>query len=346
MAELIPLNEESLPPPFGFHNIGFTCYFNSVLQALISCTSFTEDLMKNRKEYEKHPVAGIFCLMINLYQELMQDKADQATITQKMHKYAPAMWKNMMVYASKKYKGFQPGQQCASEGYNILLDTMDEFTELNDYFIHRYKTSIYCHDCQDWVTSKNDTFNMFEVQADLRTEQIEKFAAIDEDYNIARDMNSFLAKQNGYADKDFKCPKCNKKGEKFLSNKLVMVPEVLVVLAKKYDKKKKLNVVTPFPEILSFNKLAPSPYVDSVDMGVDDADGERKDDSEDDGQENKKLYFRAVAQVEHAGGRNGGHYWAICRRNDGWYRLDDMSVSKAEFGATANTYMVFYHFVS
>ena len=36
--------------PFGFKNIGYTCYFNSLMQALLSCHSFLDCMSHIKKQ--------------------------------------------------------------------------------------------------------------------------------------------------------------------------------------------------------------------------------------------------------------------------------------------------------
>ena len=127
-------------------------------------------------------------------------------------------------------------------------------------------------------------------------------------------MNKFLARQYGYVDKFFKCPKCTRLGEKYRIDHLVMSPEILVVLSKKYVAYNKLDVYTEFPKTMEFN-----------------------------GKNNIILKYEAVSQIEHIGNLNSGHYWAISRRPDGWSSLNDNQFTKYEFNPTKNTYIVFYH---
>lgn len=59
----------------------------------------------------------------------------------------------------------------------------------------------------------------------------------------------------------------------------------------------------------------------------------------------REFRFRQVAQIEHFGGRDSGHYCARALRGDGnVYQFDDLSVGLSTFGPTPNVYMVFYHF--
>jgi ubiquitin C-terminal hydrolase len=52
--------------------------------------------------------------------------------------------------------------------------------------------------------------------------------------------------------------------------------------------------------------------------------------------------FRLVAQIEHAGSTEGGHYWARVQRKDGVYLINDTQVSPSQFQPTAETYMIAY----
>lgn len=302
MSVLIKYNEEASLSPGGFANMGATCYFNAVLQSLLSCTSFIELCVAEEKS--NNDVLNNIKLLINLLKN--NTPSDYMS---------PKIWKSMVLHKCKTHninpRHYMVGQQCAREGFHLLMESLDEFSELQDLFIHRYKSSIYCTDCKQFVSHAESIYSVFEVQANLKTEQLEKFKHANLSKN---DMNTFLSQQHGYVDKGYKCPKCGELNEKYRIDTLVMVPEILVVLSKKYDANKKINVHTDFPERLTFN-------------GTDG-----------------KLNYMAVSQIEHSGGLNGGHYWAISKRGDSWYCLNDTRVTEADgFKPTINTYMVFYH---
>lgn len=328
---LIPYNKKSELLPFGFRNIGATCYFNAIIQSLLSCTSFTDELLqkKERDVYEKNPVAKVFIELIeasvyynDLCLKLIDDDPSIVSMKNeaknKLQEFSPILWKQMIILLCKKKKipiqTFMQGQQCAGEGYHYILETMEEFQVIQNLFLHRYKSLIRCFDCDKWVSDVENMYNLFEIEPDLKVEQIDKF----KDYHTdAADMNEFLSKKTGYVDDNFICPSCKQKNEKYRMDVLVMVPEILVVMAKKYDKRRKLNVYTNFPEKLTFK-----------------------------GKQNNDMCYEAVAQIEHSGGRNGGHYWAKCRRKNGWYDINDMTVSPSKYQPTVNTYIVLYHIMS
>lgn len=325
-------NDKYLLNGFGFVNLGATCYFNSLLQCLLSCTSFVETIIKNRhrQKYKEHPLTSA---MIQLFTDAFKLKFPNVyksddikqRVSTELARYSIPIWNAMKRHAeSRKDKMiFGNGQEDSNEGLMIILDMLDSFKEINKLFTHRYKTTIYCDNCNTCLVDKEDTYNVFEVQPSLTNEQHDKFKAIDQKFNTSMNINDFLKTQNTYVE-NFKCTKCGDKSEKFRNTVLVMVPEILPILIKRYRTITnqmgqtaiyKDNSCVQFPTELQF-------------QGLD------------------KVYkYKLVAQSEHSGDVGGGHYWAICERADGICRLDDGSVSSGQLGATSSSYMIFYHIV-
>lgn len=299
--------------PQGFQNLGFTCYYNALLQSLLSCTSFVEELMNNEETYNKNSVTKV---IIQLIKELKKDNP-----TSLVSKLAPLSWKTMIKKISEPPNGsiemaqFAAGQQCTVEGFNILLQTMENMKNIQNLFLHRRRNKLYCTNCNKWCSEVNEMNNFFEVEPEFKLQQSDKFKIKN---NNQMNLNSFLLTQNTYVDKHHICSLCNYVGEKYKTSQLVMVPEILFVMSKKYkyDQSggRKLDIYTDFPEELVFK-----------------------------GNDNKQMIYKAVAQIEHSGSLNGGHYWAICKRNNKWYYVNDMSVSEDKFNPTNNTYVVIYH---
>jgi ubiquitin C-terminal hydrolase len=333
------MSDTDLLPPFGFRNLGVTCYFNALVQGLLSCPAFIKEVQKDR--YRNNPIADLFSQLLGGILDI-DNKTNISTTGSSSHdtstKYlytnistkgssshdistdgSAKIWKAMIINLCQKKKihphTFMQGMECTAEGFAYLLETMEDLPGIQNLFMHRYKSMIHCYKCDDWVSDVDCMYGLFEVDPKFKSDQIDKFKK----YHINNDnLNDYLAKQSTHTDADFTCSNCKIKKERFRVDLLVMVPEILVVMSKKFTVDRKLNVYTDFPERLVFN-----------------------------GNDDKLMVYEAVAQIEHSGGLNGGHYWAICKRAVngivGWFNLNDMNVLPAEFKPTNDTFVVIYH---
>ena len=317
-------NLKYIPKPFGLRNIGSNCYLNSLLQSLLSCSSIAETLIKNKDDYfyKKNKMAQDYISVVETFQKDIDNTL--RTLSESSIKILISMLK--FVSKKKDREIFSGGQQCARESLYLLLDMMENLYDIHQLFTHRTESKLLCSKCNIWSDAIKDTQIIFDVQADLKIEQLDLFSKIDPNYNKSMDMNDFLNNHNGYVDDNHKCFSCKEKCEKYKTTQLVMIPEILVVLSKKYspDGRKKINIMTEFPKELIFN-------------GLPENESNKPEDA-------VKIKYEAVAQIEHSGSLNGGHYWAVCKRNDNeWYNINDENFTKSNFQPTSNTYIVFYH---
>ena len=314
--DLLPYNKKIVSRGHGFRNFGNTCYFNSILQCIISCPSIFEVLEQNKeKEHIKSN---------SLAQSLMS-LSNAAIAGENISDKCLPVWREILRISQNRKDSVRIGlgQQDAHEGLMMVLDVLDTIPEVKRLFEHRHTIQILCGECRKWVVNKAETNLVFEVQPDLKTEQDEIFKSVDGYYNTTMSMNEFLKKQNGFVDGDYICPneECKKKGKKFKTTTLTMIPEILPVVIKKYTGK----TVTPFPFKLELVARCGT----------------------------KIFIYVLGAQSEHAGGQHGGHYWAVCLRQDDvdtekltWKTLNDTSVAPGTPGPTSNSYILFYHFLS
>lgn len=281
--------------PGGFRNLGFTCYYNALLQALFSCTSFVEGLCL-QKDSDDHLRQSLTKIASNSY---VPDISIQ-------------IWRAMLQKLKSQninISNFSSGQQCAAEGFTLLMQALND-PKLDILFFHRRCNRLFCPDCEEYFSNTYEKNNIFTIEP-LAAKQLTKKMSLDR----------ILLDQTSEVDQDCVCLRCLGKGYKILRSRLTMVPEILFILSKKYQYSaahggKKLHIRTEFPKKIEF----PS-------------------------KNGAVLTYAAVAQIEHSGELNGGHYYAICFRKGSWYLADDESVSLSDFCPTENTYIVLYHLV-
>lgn len=194
---MLTLNPIFLPNPYGLYNTGSICYFNSLIQVLISCTSLHEWARCKKKEDNK--------MKTEFANFIINSNEPNSNIS------------SHLLSVLKKYlPNFGNGQESASEALALLLNTIND-KSLNKLFIHRFRYNIKCMSCQyitDQICDHSIQFELFHVS------NITK-----EDILFQKTILS-----------DYKCDKCNHIGAEKIS-KLTMLPEILVCLFNVYHNK-------------------------------------------------------------------------------------------------------------
>lgn len=120
-------NPAIIPVPFGISNNGNTCYMNSLLQALLSCSSFVDDL-----NTEKNP-------------------SRIATILKSAASINDLSNTNVISISGdiiRQLKYITPGrQECSYEAFTSLLDTLGD--KFSNTFACRYRCVFICNNCNN-----------------------------------------------------------------------------------------------------------------------------------------------------------------------------------------------------
>ena len=296
--------EKYVPRGMGFVNSHAMCYLNSLLQSLLSLPALFNTLLKQRDAL--NPLARH---LLNIHETGMHGGVI-ANLNQAVFDELLRISSHRNAHSEIK---INLGQQDIHEALSFILDGLENIPGVNNLFIHRFKWQALCHKCREWTATQKPTGRVFILEPNLTIDQDERFKDIDPSCGRSMPLNEFLTVQRSCTDDDYKCPRCKEPGKKFTETKLTMVPEILPIMLKKYTAK----TVTVFPMELTFSSLH---------------------------NKNKNLVYELVAQVEHLGGQGGGHYFAICKRSDGWKTLNDNNVSVGIPAPTENTYMLFYHY--
>lgn len=135
---MIEFDYDLLPDPYGFNNTGSICYFNSLLQVLLSCTSLHRIDWKDSNYLETK-----FHNIINNSNNLH-----------------PNMSSELLVELQDS--NFGHGQESASEALTLLINKINN-KALNNLFMHRFRYTNKCNECGYTTEELKDYSFFFEM---------------------------------------------------------------------------------------------------------------------------------------------------------------------------------------
>jgi ubiquitin C-terminal hydrolase len=307
-------DEKYIPPAFGSINIGATCYFNSMFQTLISCTSLTKVFLanKNNAVYLANTVAVTY---IRILEDIFVNKE-----LGNIMNAAPALWHSIIDYLRThgEQKHFGHGQEDTHESFQMLMECWEKLDEVMKLFTHVDNIHIYCTGCEQWdhdptKASRDEELTFFSVTPSFKNELPASLEKRIKSSIPSGNLEDILREQLTYI-KDYRCQNLVEGNEKCLSTAdkikhicMRYVPHILIVVCMKYAGK----VNSPFPPYLT---IGPKKY-------------------------------KAIAHIIHSGDIGGGHYYAKAIRDGGWFTLNDSGIAGCgtEFAPEEGTYVVTYH---
>ncbi|KAK2526411.1 hypothetical protein Q9233_008181 [Columba guinea] len=298
----------------GLHNLGNTCFLNSVLQ----CLTYTPPLANHLLSGEHSRACGQkgFCIMCRM----------EVHVQQVLHSSASAIEPWAVVdFLTEIGENFQHGRQ--EDAHEFLRCTMDAMqraclrgnsdldmssqatTIVHQIFGGFLRSRVTCWSCQ----AVSDSYEAFlDVPLDI------KAAA-----SVTAALEDFVKPEHLDGENCFKCSKCDKMTAASKRFTVHRTPKVLTVCLKRFEAftGDKISKVVEYPQYLDLR-----PYMSQ-------AAGE-------------PLLYSLYAVLVHGGGScRAGHYFCYIKASDGlWYRMNDKSVDLCDSDTVLRqqAYLLFY----
>ena len=274
----------------GFNNTGVICWFNSLLQCLLSSHYFVKIIMLTHSDN----------LIIKSLQDLIKSINERP---QEVHN-SSIILKSLLVILkdkdSNRFREFAMGQQSASEGFTLLLDYIDN-NSLSALFTHRYEERVVWEKNLNKIESKiignNNQFMIFD-ENELKKSGLSEYIKYHE-----HPLDEYKS-ENPDTDPETKFKRLYV---------LRYLPKVVVMLLNRYYKR---NRDISLPEEFKI----PSCQFDGF------------------------MLYKKIAEIDHMGSLNGGHYISKIIRNNKAYMCNDSTYVPYRLETTSNTYMTFYEY--
>lgn len=282
----------------GLNNTGAICWCNSLMQSLLSCSSFNQKMLKYATNLRSNDIANTYvdALRISQLPRDIEKNGNKIQCQQndayRLYTLSSNIIGALINVMTKKKRQFTFGrqQECVQEAITLILDMLD-FKPITNLFIVRYARLIRCQQCQKITSCEKDT------------DKENTFV----DYHIgtsnARSSDDFIKRIISFKSpvSDYKCEKCNKNaGNTVRVEELRLVREIITIVLKDryFDG---LTMLGPRRQIWFPRQFR-----------IGGANG-------------AEFHYKLVAVMEHSGGLGGGHYWATVLRDGRYCRVNDSS---------------------
>lgn len=220
------------PQKFGLINSQSICYFNSFVQALLSCSSINRHIIDNKTLYSS---SSIFAPYVELLEKSLNGKVEDIESVARMKSEFAKRLKETAAKEGNSRHVFGSGQEDAHEGLVFLLEEMGE--GIKPLIESRYRQVIKCAGCnnQKYLLSDGDyinsTGNIIHICPD-------KFDALNKNFSEGLKFHDDI--------REYTCENCNQRRDSQCLNRLTKLSSVVIIVLKKHQRKVLINAPERF----------------------------------------------------------------------------------------------------
>jgi ubiquitin C-terminal hydrolase len=302
--ELSEYDEEFVPGLFSLVNNGKNlCYVNALIQSLVSLPSINQYLMNRKEDFVKEKNSTALTLLDLLENNPQPEKGEKfskirsdnaikilrALVSERREREEKARKNNPNIRAGNLVIG---EQEDPHEGLTFLLDAIGN--SIDAHFHVRYTSEICCRQCKHRRKTGPEDQEDYLEPPEIFVDLSEDNPNIGSELNTKEEIENYI-KRNVQIPEGYRCEKCKKANDidpvtkkmahvVYQGYSLARLSEVIILLFKRNRYGRKDQKVRFFPQELDFTSRSGN------------------------------LHYKVVAQIEHVGGTDGGHYTARCRR--------------------------------
>jgi len=330
-------------PIFGLQNDASVCYFNSLLQCILSLSDLSEEIL----QYDKEKLLKRKKLYSYYYFRFIEEiLKNHSLIKKNKYVFNPVELKRHFLQMSPFSTSGIGHQQDADEFLISFFDNIHEelkskmklhprligvgkehknFNEYLSIYKNEYSPIMRLFNIQETIKMLCDSCKSVKTRYELQLRISVDIPSIRCSLN---DCLSSVYRRPELLE-GYKCDSCSEVSTTYKMTTLSIIPKYLIITLKRFSSMRGLRSTIEVPEKLNLDK-----YIYEVHHNILKMLDENKYQS---------LDYKLIGGVFHIGNMNGGHYISVVKRGNNWIKCNDEDVDAMERKPDfSKAYILFY----